>query len=137
MWWSINYTGVHQASWAFFSPALELQQGTDESERHLHFNSDFVIFVLLSYGTIGVLRGHRGHFLSFPLTSYYYFLTALEMCSILARLAFSRFDSVPPHVCRSMFRYIHNSQWAMFSSQGLGFFRLFSHNSSDDSCTML
>lgn len=132
---SINNTGVYQASWAFLSPALELQQWTDNLERHLNFNSDFVVFVLLSYGTIGVLRGHLGYFSSSPLTSYHYFLTALEMCFILARFGLFSFRQRAVS-CLSIYVQVHNSLWVMFSSQGLGFFQLFSHHSSDDSCTM-
>jgi len=135
MWWSINITGVNQASWAFLSPALELQQGTDKSERHLHFNSGFVIFVLLSYGAIGVLRGHLSHFLSSRLKSCHHFLTVLEMYFILTRFGLFSFRQ---HAVSwlSFYVQVHNSQWVMFSSQGLGFFRLCSHQ-SDDSCTMI
>lgn len=112
-------SGVTSSILGFSFACSRVAPQNDESERHLHFNWDFVIFVLLSYGTIGVLRGHLGHLLSSPLTSYhYYYLTALECVTSWLGLAFSRCDIVPSHVL-SIYVQVHNSQWAMFSSQRL------------------
>lgn len=78
-------------------------------------------FFLLSYGTIGVLRGHLGHFISSSPTSYHYFLTVIEMCFSLARFGPFSFRQLATS-CLSIYVQVHNSQWAMFTSQALAFF---------------
>lgn len=102
------------------------------AKRHLHFNSDFLsFFVLLSYGTIGVLRGHLVIFflplsyrtsVSNPRLRVWFetnHTTTTPWPLRCVTFWFGPFDSVPSHVS-SIYVQVHNSQWDMFSSQRFG-----------------